>query len=107
MVEIWFPIRTGKSFRGTVKEISAFHREDIADSPFSSRFGGEIATAQRSQQARDVPLDTYYVCRVDFFNREGIPLGMTGRMAVAQSPRSILDRIVETAHMTFRREMIF
>lgn len=106
-VEIWFPIRTGKSFRGTVKEISAFHREDIAGSPFSSRFGGEIATAQRNQEARDVPLDAHYVCRVDFLNREGIPLGMTGRMAVADPPRSILDRIVETAHMTFRREMIF
>ncbi len=106
-VEIWFPIRTGRSFRGTVKEISAFHREDIGNSPFSSRFGGEIATAQQNQQAKDVPLDAYYICRVDFLNQAGIPLGMTGRMAVAEPARSILDRLVESAYMTFRREIIF
>jgi putative peptide zinc metalloprotease protein len=106
-VEIWFPIRTGRSFRAAVKEISTFHRQDIGDSPFSSRFGGEIATAQENPQARDVPLDAYYICRVDFPNRVGIPLGMTGRMAVAEPAKSILDRMMETAYMTFRREIVF
>ncbi|MDQ7782091.1 MAG: efflux RND transporter periplasmic adaptor subunit [Desulfomonilaceae bacterium] len=106
-VEIWFPIGTGTSFSATVKEISVFHREDLADSPFSSRFGGEIATAQRSPEYKDVPLEAYYMCRVDFPNQVGIPLGMTGRIAVPEPARSILRRVVETVYKTFRREIIF
>jgi len=106
-VEVWFPFGGGRTFSLTVKEISPFNREDLKDSPFSSRFGGEIATEVKDRNQQDLPLETHYICRMDFGSGHGIPLGMTGRLVVHQPPRSTLERMVDAAHQTFRREIIF
>lgn len=106
-VEVWFPFGGGRTFTLTVKEISPFNREDLKDSPFSSRFGGEIATEVKDRNQQDLPLETHYICRMDFGSGHGIPLGMTGRLVVHLPPRSTLERIVDAAHQTFRREIIF
>jgi putative peptide zinc metalloprotease protein len=106
-VEVWFPIGTGSSFSLKVKEISPFKTEDLEGSALSSRFGGEIATESREESKKDSPLEPHYLCKMDFNNRHGIPLGMTGRMVVKQPPRSALSRIIDAAYQTFHREMVF
>jgi putative peptide zinc metalloprotease protein len=106
-IEAWFPLRTGVTVPLDVVEISRFREQDLEGSPFSSRFGGEIATQIKGPEDLDSPLESYYVCRAAFTDNESIPLGLTGRMVVSRPPRSILDRAVETVHKTFFRETIF
>ncbi|MEW6351525.1 MAG: site-2 protease family protein [Thermodesulfobacteriota bacterium] len=105
-VETWFPVAEGKSYRLRLREMSPFSREDLAGSPFSSRLGGEIATEPKGREKKESPLDAYYACRMDFSNRDGIPLGITGRMVVRHAPRSILERLIQSLYQTFNREMV-
>jgi len=106
-VEVWFPVGTGLSFSVIVKEISPFKTEDLEGSPLSSRFGGEIATESKEETKKDSPLEPQYLCKMDFANNQGMPLGMTGRMVVKQPPRSALGRMVDAAYKTFHREIVF
>jgi putative peptide zinc metalloprotease protein len=115
-VEAWFPIDNGVSLALAVKEVIPFKAEDLEASPFSSRFGGEIATeakpeikreAGRDLATKDAPLEPCYVCKIDFPNKEKLPLGLTGRLVVKQPPRSALTRIIDAAYHTFHREIIF
>ncbi len=106
-VEVWFPFRGGQSFRLTVREVSLFKTEDLEASPFSSRFGGEIATEPKQDGLKDAPLEPHYMCKADFPNELGIPLGMTGRLIVKHPPRSILTRIIDRTYRTFYREITF
>ncbi len=106
-VTAWWPVGTGMTMNLTVKEIDPFKTENLDGSPFSSRFGGEIATEIRDQIGKDAPLDPYYLCRMDFPNPTGIPLGMTGRLVVKHPPKSILRRVVDAAYGTFHREVVF
>ncbi len=106
-VEVWFPIGSGKSIGLAVREVSPFNRTDLEGSPFSSRFGGEIATEIKDHDRKDSPLEAYYLCKMDFRNVERIPLGMTGRLVVSQPPRSALERIIQAVYRTFHREIIF
>ncbi len=106
-VQAWFPVDGGKTVSLKVREISNFKTEDLEGSPLSSRFGGIIPTHAKSQESRDAPLEPYYLCKMDFRNDAGLPLGLTGKLVVRQVPRSILQRFVENLYRTFRREVIF
>ncbi|MBI4963399.1 MAG: biotin/lipoyl-binding protein [Desulfomonile tiedjei] len=106
-VEVWFPIGTGVTFSLSVREVSPFKTEDLEGSPLSSRFGGEIATEVKGESGKDSPLEPHYICKLDFANKQGIPLGMIGRMVVKQPPRSAIGRMVNAAYRTFHREIVF
>jgi len=106
-VEVWFPVGTGVALSMTVREISPFKTEDLEGSPLSSRFGGEIATEAKGDVGKDSPLEPHYLCKLDFANRQGMPLGMIGRMVIKRPPRSALGRMVDAAYKTFHREMVF
>ncbi|MBM4328335.1 MAG: hypothetical protein FJ118_14370, partial [Deltaproteobacteria bacterium] len=43
-VEVWFPTREGVLYTEVITDIKPYSESDLSDSPFSSRFGGEIAT---------------------------------------------------------------
>ncbi len=106
-VEVWFPLGEGISLRLTVSEVSPFKREDLQGSPFSSRFGGEIATRPQDERHHDTPVESYYLCKIVFPNQQGIPLGATGRLVVHSPPRSALQRTIEAAYRTFNKEILF
>lgn len=107
-VKVWFPVGDGKSFHAIVREINLFKADDLEGSPLSSRFGGEIATSQTAETNKDTPLEPRFLCKMDFDNEvAGIPIGMIGRMVVEKTPKSILERFVETANKIFNREIIF
>jgi putative peptide zinc metalloprotease protein len=77
----------------------------MGNSPFSSRFGGEVATEIRGEKQQDVPLEALYDCSVNIANDTGdVLLGMTGRMAVYLPPKSILNRFYENTIRAFNRE---
>ena len=105
-VHVWFPVKSGGIFTDTIKEIRPYSEKDLRNSPFSSRFGGEIATETKSEVNKDAPLDAQYVCQVPFNNRDRLPLGLTGRCAVESSRRSLLSRFVSGAAKTFQRESL-
>ncbi|MBI5248735.1 MAG: HlyD family efflux transporter periplasmic adaptor subunit [Desulfomonile tiedjei] len=106
-VSVWWPVETGMSHRVTVREVSRFKTEDLEGSPFSSRFGGEIATEIQDKGGKDTPLEPYYLCKMDFPNQTGLPLGMTGRVVVKHQPKSAIKRLVDAIYGVFHREMIF
>ena len=106
-VEIWFPVTTGRSYTVRVSAVVPFRAEDLEGSPFSSRFGGEIATDSRQQSGKDAPIEPHYVCKIDFSNPDKLPLGMTGRVVVKQPPRSLMARMVSAAYQIFHRETVF
>lgn len=106
--EVWFPIGTGFFFDGKVDEVAPYSEKDLRDSPFSSRFGGELATEVLSEGHKDSPLDAVYRCSVNFSNdKEEVPLGMTGRMAVTAPPQSLFMRFVNQIFNVFNRESFF
>ncbi len=85
-VHVWFPVRSGRIYSDKIEQIMPYSEKDLRNSPFSSRFGGEIATEPKSETLRDAPLDAQYVCNIPFDNKDGLQLGLTGRCAV-ESPR--------------------
>ena len=105
--DVWFPIGNGKIFETTVKEVSPFHTADLEGSPFSSRFGGEIATEAKEGYGKDKPLEPQYACKMELAAGDGIPLGITGRMVVKRPPKSALQRAVSAVYQVFHREIIF
>lgn len=106
-VDVWFRFGDGVLHSGTVHEVKPYSEQDLKDSPFSSRFGGEVATEERDPHRRDVPLEALYQCSVRFPNdRYDIPLGMTGKLVVRTPPRSIARRIVDGVVGTVNRESL-
>ncbi|MFH0959839.1 MAG: site-2 protease family protein [Pseudomonadota bacterium] len=105
-VHMWFPVRYSGIYADKVEQIMPYSEKDLRNSPFSSRFGGEIATEPKSETQRDAPLDAQYVCQVPFNNTEGLPLGLTGRCAVESPPKSMLSRFISTAARAFNRESL-
>lgn len=107
-VRVWLPAHGGEEFHEIVQDIRPFSEKDLSESPFSSRFGGELATEARSQEQKDAPLEAQYDCLVMLNGAGGrMPLGMTGRLVVSSPPRSIASRVVDSALQTFRRESLF
>lgn len=106
-VEVWFPFNEGRSFTLRVSEIIPFKAEDLESSPLSSRFGGEIAVESREEGAKDSPLEPQYLCKMDFDNKDHLPLGMTGRLIIPHPPRSLMTRVISGAYHTFHREVVF
>ncbi|MFC1835627.1 site-2 protease family protein [Thermodesulfobacteriota bacterium] len=107
-VEVWFPFGSGVSFHLKVSQVNPFNSEDLEGSPFSSRFGGEIATRLDDRSGKkDSPISAQYLVRIDFSDNRQIPLGATGRLVVNRPPRSALERMVDFAYKTFHRESVF
>jgi putative peptide zinc metalloprotease protein len=105
-VEVWFPTPGSLLYTGAVTEIKSFSENDLADSPFSSRLGGEIATEARDSKRLDAPLEAQYVCSANLSSDAAILLGTTGRCAVASPPKSILSRAIGAAIQMFNRESL-
>jgi putative peptide zinc metalloprotease protein len=104
-VEIWLPVGVGRLIRKQVDSIKSHSETDMENSPFSSRFGGEVATEVRGEKQQDVPLEALYDCSVNIANVDGdVLLGMTGRMAVYLPRKSILIRFYEKTMRAFNRE---
>jgi len=104
-VEIWLPVGVGRLIRKQINSIKSYSEADLGNSPFSSRFGGEVATEIRGEKQQDVPLEALYDCSVNVVNDADEPLlGMTGRMAVYSPPKSILVRFYEEAIRTINKE---
>jgi putative peptide zinc metalloprotease protein len=105
-VEVWFPTPRGVLYSGAITEIKSYSESDLADSPFSSRMGGEIATEARDPKRLDAPLEAQYICSADFSGHAAMPLGVTGRCAIGSPPQSILSRAISAAIQTFNRESL-
>jgi putative peptide zinc metalloprotease protein len=104
-VEIWFPVGTGLILKRKIDSVKSYSERDLRDSPFSSRFGGELATEVKGEAQKDAPLEAQYHCSVYLDNaEEGIPLGMTGRLGVFASPKSLIARLFNNLVRTFNRE---
>lgn len=106
-VHVWFPVSRGRIYTDRISEIMHFSEKDLRNSPFSSRYGGEIATEIKGETQRDAPLDAQYVGQVPFRNAEGLPLGLTGRCSVESTRESLFNRMVSGAAKAFNRETIF
>jgi putative peptide zinc metalloprotease protein len=107
-VEIRLPIGTGRILRKRIDTIKSYSEKDLRNSPFSSRFGGELATEEMGEKQRDAPLEAQYDCSVHILNEDDtILLGMTGRLAVLSPPQSIIAGLYETMMRTFNRESFF
>jgi putative peptide zinc metalloprotease protein len=107
VVEVWLPLGVGRKFNAVVSDISPFKAEDIAGSPFSSRFGGEIAVEEKAGQGKDSPLEPQYVCKTDLPLDASLRLGMTGKTAASHPPRSVFRRFMDAAYQTFHGETLF
>jgi putative peptide zinc metalloprotease protein len=106
-VEIWLPIGTGKLLTEKIDSIKTYSETDLRNSPFSSRFGGELATEVRGEKQEDVPLEPQYDCSIRVANADGsLLLGMTGRMAVSSPPKSLAGRFLENVIKTFHTESL-
>lgn len=106
-VEIWFPAGTGRFMRKRIDSIRSYSERDLKNSPFSSRFGGELATEVRGDRQQDSPLEAQYDCLVRFSNDTApLPLGITGRLAVTSPPRSVLSALFDNLIRTFNRESL-
>lgn len=107
-VEIWFPIGTGLTSRESISSIRSYQEKDLKGLPFSSRLGGEVPTEPKGEKHRDVPIEARYLCAVELQgNPNGIPLGITGKLAVSVTPKSLAARWIEAAVKTFNRELFF
>jgi len=107
-VRVWFAVAGGTDIEATVSGIRPFSEKDISESPFSSRFGGELATEVRSHDQKDSPLESQYDCSI-LLNHPAanIPLGMTGRLVAPSPPQSIAGRILDGIAQTLNREALF
>jgi putative peptide zinc metalloprotease protein len=104
----WLGIGRGLTLTGAVDEVKPYSEQDLRNLPFSSRFGGELATEMRSEDRTDVPLEAFYRCSMNFRNTDGrIPLGMTGRFIVDAPAQTLLSRLLEGVFKTFHKEAIF
>jgi len=106
-VDIWLPAGTGKHLRERIDSIRSYSEVDLRNSPFSSRFGGELATEAKGESQHDAPLEAQFDCSVNIVDqKDAMLLGMTGRMAVPSPPRSIVARFIDNVVKTFNRELL-
>jgi putative peptide zinc metalloprotease protein len=104
----WFGIEDGVTLAGVIDEVKPYSEQDLKNLPFSSRFGGELATEMRGEDRADVPLEAFYRCSMNFTNTDDrIHLGMTGRFILDTPAQSLLSRVLEGILKTFRKESIF
>lgn len=115
-VILWFPIKTGIEFRGRIDQVRKFSEADLSETPFPSTVGGEIASEElqddKSRQIgggkRLAPLEGQYVASILLDETQpAVPLGMTGRVVLAEAPKSLLSRVYEQTLKTFYRESLF
>jgi len=106
--KVWFNLGTGLIVTGSVNEVKPYSEQDLKNSPFSSRLGGELATENRGEDRTDAPLEAFYQCSVNFQNENGvIRLGMTGRCILSSTPQSLLGRAADLVVSTFNKESVF
>jgi putative peptide zinc metalloprotease protein len=105
-VDVWLPLGTGLTLSRKVDRVRNWSETDLKDSPFSSRFGGELATEATGDQDKDVPLDDYFICSSYFVNSARIPLGLTGRYVIPTPPRSRISRYIDGLYSLFHRESV-
>jgi putative peptide zinc metalloprotease protein len=105
-VKIWLPLNHGQIFTRPVVDVKPYSETNLQNSPFSSRFGGEVATEAKGENELDAPLNAYYTCSVGFPDGADLPLGMTGKMIVASAPRSMASRLMHNLILTFNRESL-
>lgn len=106
-VRVWFNIDKGLILEGVVDDIRPYSEQDLKDLPFSSRFGGELATEPKGEDVHDAPLEAYYQCSITISNDTcKVPLGMTGQLFVNSPPRSLAGRLWDMAVETFNRESL-
>jgi putative peptide zinc metalloprotease protein len=106
--EVWFHSDMSRLFTGSVREIKAHSERDLKNSPFSSRYGGELATEVKEEGESDAPLEAQYTCTVTLINvKEPFRFGTTGRLVLRSAPRSLLAAIAQRVVNTFNRESLF
>jgi putative peptide zinc metalloprotease protein len=106
-VVIWFPVRRGTVYERRIDSVKSYSEQDLTDSPFSSRFGGQLATEFKGENLKDSPLEAQYTCSVDFPNQaDKLPLGMTGLFVVPSPPQTMFSRFVDSIYRTFNRESL-
>jgi putative peptide zinc metalloprotease protein len=106
-VEIWFPVMKSKTYKSSIERIKEHSEKDLAEGPFSSRFGGEVATEEKGPDSKDAPIEPQYVFMTGFDNKDLLPLRISGRVAVVFPPRSLARRLLNSAVQTFNRESIW
>jgi putative peptide zinc metalloprotease protein len=106
LVKIWLPIGDGQLLTLPVESIKPYSETNLPNSPFSSRFGGEVATEIKGEHEMDAPLRAYYSCSVRVLHGDGIPSGLTGTMIVASPPKSLIASMVNHLVETFNRESL-
>lgn len=106
-VKIWLPVSRVMILKRKIDTIATYSERDLRDSPFSSRFGGELATEIKGENTKDAPLDAQYKCSVPFHNAENrIRLGMTSVLVVPSTPQSVFSMIIDALFRTFNWESI-
>jgi putative peptide zinc metalloprotease protein len=104
---VWFPLGTGLILTGLISEIRPYSEQDLKDSPFSSRFGGEVATEPKGDEHSEVPLEAIYRCSINFSNSgDRIPLGMTGRLVLQSPHQSLLARFMDGLFKNLNKESL-
>jgi putative peptide zinc metalloprotease protein len=105
--EVLLPIGYGRIFVEKVLSLKPYSEKDLRNSPFSSRLGGELATEVKGEQQKDVPLEAQYKCTLPISDAgRWIPLGMTGRLAVASQPQTIFSWFLDSVFRVFNRESL-
>ncbi len=128
-VVTWFPIGTGITIPGRLEEIRTFSERDLKDSPFSSRFGGDIPTERKEsggsnqeqekigdtlriedprEPVQDAPISSVYICKIHLSpDNEQVLLGMSGKLVISHAPKSVLGLLVDELAKTFNKEAFF
>ncbi len=105
-VRVWFPVGSGMEFKGAIHDIRPFSEKNLSESPFSSRFGGELATEMKSQELKDSPLEAQYECVVVLPRDLELPLGITGRLIIPAPPQSVAAWLADKMTQTFHKESL-
>jgi putative peptide zinc metalloprotease protein len=105
-VTIRLPIGYGQTLRLPVESIKPYSETNLLDSPFSSRFGGEVATEIKGEHEMDAPLRAYYTCSVRIQQGDDLPSGLTGQMIIPAPPKSLVSKMVDSLMETFNRESL-
>jgi putative peptide zinc metalloprotease protein len=105
-VKIWLPVGDGQVLTRPIESIKPYSETNLLNSPFSSRFGGDVATEIKGEHEMDAPLRAYYTCSVRLRNRDNLPSGLTGSMIIPSAPKSLVSRMVDHLVETFNRESL-
>lgn len=106
IVTIRLPIGQGETLKLPVETVKPYSETNLRDSPFSSRFGGEVATEIRGEHQMDAPLRAYYTCTVRIPQGNDLPSGLTGQMLIPSPPKSFMSKMMDNLCETFNRESL-